>query len=385
MRGFFMEKVRRLEVETLLVSPIVVPESMPVSKVVGILKNKNAYEAFIEERERIRMVMIRDLLKSTNIYDEKVGKLAYHVPVLTPRTPLVQAAQLMMEYRIRALPIVEKDKLAGKVDEASIIRAIPEANLNKYRAQDIMTSHPATLVGEDKVAKARTLMVRRRIDHLPITQDEKLQGILTSSHIVFNLFQPSDTPSGQWTMIAETQRSLAPPVASIMDTRPLACSPSDHIAHVLQEMANTNATYSIATQVGEIQGIITYRDFMKLVTETIVKGEMPITIIGLPDDPFEAEQTRTKFTRSVEQLCRSFPYIEQAKAIIKTTDQGLRERRRYEVSVTLVTPKKNFVYTDMGFELANIFDEVSNHLKAMLAEKPSRRGRESIRYEESGP
>ncbi len=378
-----MEKVRRLEVETLLEPPIIVPESMPVSKVVGILKKQSAYEAFIEERDRTKMVMVRDLLKSTNIYDQKVGKLAYHVPALTPRTPLAQAARLMMEYRIRALPVVEKDKLAGKVDEASIIRAIPEADLNKYRAQDIMTGHPATLVGEDKVAKARTLMVRRRIDHLPITQDEKLQGILTSSHIVFSFFQPSDSPSGQKTMIAQTQRNLEPPIAGIMDTNPLSCSPSDHIAQVLREMAKMNATYSIATQVGEIQGIITYRDFMKLVTETIARETMPITIVGLPDDPFEAEQTRTKFTRSVEQLCRSFPYIEQAKAIIKTTDQGLRDRRRYEVSVTLVTPRRNFVYTDMGFELANIFDEVSNHLKTMMTEKPSRRSRESIRYGES--
>jgi CBS domain-containing protein len=376
-----MERVRRLEVETLLAPPIVVTESTPISKVVGILKNKNAYEAFIEEHEKVKMVMVRDLLKSTNIYNEKVGKLAYHVPALAPNTSLAQAARLMMEYRIRALPIVEKNKLAGKVDEASIIRAIPEGDLNKYRAHDIMTSRPTMLVVEDKVAKARTLMVRRRIDHLPVTRQEKLNGILTSSHIIFNLYQPSETPVGEKTMLAETTRSLDPPVESIMDTNPLTCTPSDLISHVLQAMTNISATYSIATQVGEIQGIITYRDFMKLVTETIVKEEIPVTIVGLPDDPFEAEQTRTKFTRSVEQLRRSFPYVEQAKAVIKTTDRSTRERRRYEVSVTLVTPKKNFVYTDMGFELANIFDEVSNHLKAIMAERP-KRSRESIRYQE---
>jgi CBS domain-containing protein len=245
-----------------------------------------------------------------------------------------------------------------------------------------MTSHPATLVGDDKVAKARTLMVRRRIDHLPITNQEKLQGILTSSHIVFSLYQPSDAPSGEKTMIAETQRNLEPPVTSIMDTNPVTSSPSDRISHVLQTMTNVNATYSVVTQVEEIQGIITYRDFMKMITEKIVRQEIPITIIGLPDDPFEAEQTRTKFTRSMEQLCRRFPYVEQAKAVIKTTDQTTRERRRYEVSVTLVTPKKVFVYTDMGFELANIFDEVANHLKVMMTERPKRR-RESIRFEGS--
>jgi CBS domain-containing protein len=297
---------------------------------------------------------------------------------------MAYAAQLMMEYRIRALPIVENGKLVGAVDELSIIREIPGAYLAKYRAQDIMTSHPATLSDDDKVAKARALMVRRRIDHLPVVNQEKLRGILTSSHIIFSLYQPSEVPVGEKTMTAETRRSLDPPVASIMDLHPLTCAPSDTISHVLQAIADVDATYSIAVQVGEIQGIITYRDFMKLITEEIVKEEIPITIIGIPDDPFEAEQTRTKFTRAVEQLRRSFPYIEQAKAVIKTADQGERERRRYEVSVTLVTPKRNFVYTDMGFDLANIFDDVSNHLKAIMTGK-LKRSRVSIRYQEPAP
>jgi len=38
----------------------------------------------------------------------------------------------------------------------------------------------------------------------------------------------------------------------------------------------------------------------------------------------------------------------------------------------------------MGFELANIFDEVANHLKVMMTERPKRR-RESIRFEGSDP
>jgi hypothetical protein len=52
--------------------------------------------------------------------------------------------------------------------------------------------------------------------------------------------------------------------------------------------------------------------------------------------------------------------------------------------VTLLTPGRNFAYSAMGFELANIFDDVQNHLKEMTAERPRPR-RESRRFEVEGP
>ncbi|MCJ7770127.1 CBS domain-containing protein [Candidatus Bathyarchaeota archaeon] len=378
-----MESIKQLAVSNLISAPLVISEATPVSKVVGVLKNEDAYEVFTQDRGRVGMVMIRDILKAWNVATEKVESLVSPAPRLSPGASLSEAARLMMQDRVRALPIVEGDKLTGSILATSIIQAIPSSIVDKYCAQDIMTPNPAGLDVDDEVSKARALMLRRRIDHLPIVRNRKLAGLLTSSKIVFDVYQRIEGIEGYKAMVDNTQRRLAIPVKDLMDLNPLTSEPSDKISNVLKRMLDMKATYCLITQFDEIQGIITYRDFMKLIAEEIVKSDIPVYIVGLPDDPFESEQTRTKFMRSIETLRKTMPKIQEARAVIQTREGPERERRRYEVSVTLVTPRKNYSYSSTGFELANMFDDVQSHFKTMTAERP-KRVRRSRRYDESG-
>ncbi len=378
-----MESIKQLAVSNLISAPLVISEATPVSKVVGVLKNEDAYEVFTQDRGRVGMVMIRDILKAWNVATEKVESLVSPAPRLSPGARLSEAARLMMQDRVRALPIVEGDKLIGSVLATSIIQAIPSSIVDKYCAQDIMTPNPAGLDVDDEVSKARALMLRRRIDHLPIVRNRKLAGLLTSSKIVFDVYQRIEGIEGYKAMVDNTQRRLAIPVKGLMDLNPLTSEPSDKISNVLKRMLDMKATYCLITQFDEVQGIITYRDFMKLIAEEIVKSDIPVYIVGLPDDPFESEQARTKFMRSIETLRKTMPKIQEARAVIQTREGPERERRRYEVSVTLVTPRKNYSYSSTGFELANMFDDVQSHLKTMTAERP-KRVRRSRRYDESG-
>jgi CBS domain-containing protein len=378
-----LESIKQLAVSNLISAPLVISEATPVSKVVGVLKNEDAYEVFTQDRGRVGMVMIRDILKAWNVATEKVESLVSPAPRLSPGARLSEAARLMMQDRVRALPIVEGDKLIGSVLATSIIQAIPSSIVDKYCAQDIMTPNPAGLDVDDEVSKARALMLRRRIDHLPIVRNRKLAGLLTSSKIVFDVYQRIEGIEGYKAMVDNTQRRLAIPVKGLMDLNPLTSEPSDKISNVLKRMLDMKATYCLITQFDEVQGIITYRDFMKLIAEEIVKSDIPVYIVGLPDDPFESEQARTKFMRSIETLRKTMPKIQEARAVIQTREGPERERRRYEVSVTLVTPRKNYSYSSTGFELANMFDDVQSHLKTMTAERP-KRVRRSRRYDESG-
>lgn len=377
-----MEIVKQLSVGNLVSTPLIVSETTPISKVVGILKNEDAYEVFTQDRKRVGMIMIRDILKTGNVANEKAESLVSLVPNLPARAPLAEAARLMMQNRIRALPIVEGKKLLGALLATSIIQAIPSSILENYRAQHIMTPSPTSLTENDKVSKARSLMLRRRIDHLPIIVGQKLRGMLTSSRIVFDLFHRTEGVQTD-SMVDSIQRRLEVPIKGLMDNNPLTSAPSDRIADILKRMLNMKATYCVITQFDEVHGIVTYRDFMKLIAEEVVTADIPVYIVGLPEDPFEAEQTRTKFIRSIETLKRTIPKIEEARAVIRTKEGPERERRRYEVTVTLLMPGRTLAYSAMGFELANIFDEVQNHLKTMTAGRP-KHSRGSRRFEKAG-
>jgi ribosome-associated translation inhibitor RaiA len=112
---------------------------------------------------------------------------------------------------------------------------------------------------------------------------------------------------------------------------------------------------------------------LKLLAEP-EKEEVPIYIIGLPDDPFEAEVAKDKFRRAINLLKRRFPYIEEARSIIKiSTPMKEKERRRYEVKVAIKTTKQMLTYSETGWDLPQIFDILTDRMKRLMTQKTRRK------------
>jgi CBS domain-containing protein len=55
----------------------------------------------------------------------------------------------------------------------AIVKGIYEAdrNSNTVNASNIMTPNPIVITPKDRVSTARNIMMRRRIDHLPIVEE----------------------------------------------------------------------------------------------------------------------------------------------------------------------------------------------------------------------
>ncbi|MEM2092547.1 MAG: hypothetical protein QXR59_04595, partial [Candidatus Bathyarchaeia archaeon] len=106
----------------------------------------------------------------------------------------------------------------------------------------------------------------------------------------------------------------------------------------------------------------------KLISAEEAKTSIPVYIIGLPDDPFEAEAAKIKFIRLVNGLSKFLPPILEARSAIKSSSvEG--QRRRYEVNVNIRTAKENFIYSTSGWELPTIYDEIANAIKKMATSK----------------
>jgi len=72
----------RLRVDELIQEAVVTPASSTVSEIIGLLKSRSCYEAFIELQSKVGMVTSRDLLKVTNISEAKVSSLIKYIPRL---------------------------------------------------------------------------------------------------------------------------------------------------------------------------------------------------------------------------------------------------------------------------------------------------------------
>lgn len=116
--------------------------------------------------------------------------------------------------------------------------------------QNVMTSQVVTLSPEDTLGKARSIFLEKRIHHLPVLEDKKLVGMVTSWDI-FKLGQS----------VAEYENT---PVGAVM-TRKLATLEQDQHLGAAAEvlMAHLFHAIPIVNDHYELMGILTTYDLLK--------------------------------------------------------------------------------------------------------------------------
>jgi hypothetical protein len=97
----------------------------------------------------------------------------------------------------------------------------------------------------------------------------------------------------------------------------------------------------------------------------------PFYIVGLPEEPIEADEARMKFERLSAELCKVYPYIEEVRAVVKSKKPG-KTHARYEVSVEVYTPRERHAFTETGYNLATVFDSMGPKMKRLLSSRRSR-------------
>lgn len=148
-----------------------------------------------------------------------MGRTARDIMTKDPLTvaselSVTDAAKLMVEKRIGALPVVVDEKLVGIVTEGDLIMqdvriefptyihlldgfimyppatARFESELKKAvgaTVADVMTADPVVVQADMSVEDVATLMVDREVSRIPVLDGEKVVGIISKSDIVRSL------------------------------------------------------------------------------------------------------------------------------------------------------------------------------------------------------
>jgi CBS domain-containing protein len=389
---------RNKKVVQFMESALVADMHSPISKIIGILIENNAYEVFIKlTATSIASVNVRDILSVRNIVSTKASSVAKRIPSLTEQESNIgYAARIMSHYRLRALPIVQdNDKIIGQITAKELLKAIYDVEISvgsrrsnatgnhTINASNIMTPNPIVIGINDSVSTAKGIMMRRRIDHLPVIKEKNksLVGMLTSTHIAKAML-PSEKIGRKSVGIDNKPIRLglsAIGIADHDDDRITTSNVDDSLRSVTGLMVDMNSTYSVIKALDKVLGIITYRDIIALLGERVQEEDIPAFIIGLPDDPLDAELAKSKFTSMIRLLRKISPEIEEAICHIKIRDiEG--ERKRYEVDVNIIMPSRRLSYRNMGWDLTTIFHQMSDSMKKKLGHRPLSRQKESLRH-----
>lgn len=115
-----------------------------------------------------------------------------------PRGSLVDAAALMRSHRISALAVLDGHSIVGIVTERDMLRAIADGrNPAATHISQYMTHSPITIDAAEPAAKAAAIMVKHRVRHLPVTDNDRLVGFLSARDLLALKPWPRNLPIGE--------------------------------------------------------------------------------------------------------------------------------------------------------------------------------------------
>jgi CBS domain-containing protein len=109
------------------------------------------------------------------------------VVTVTPQQTVAAVVQQLVENRIGAAPVIDKqDRLVGIVSERDIIRGISDhgSALLDLPVEQIMTHEVMTCSTEDRLVDLMQVMTLQRFRHLPIVMNGSLCGIVSIGDVV---------------------------------------------------------------------------------------------------------------------------------------------------------------------------------------------------------
>ena len=119
-----------------------------------------------------------------------------HVIAVGRREDLASVHELMFEHGIRHLPVIDEERrVIGIISHRDVMGTVLSGSqylpvtelmdlLRKMRVAEVMTSQVETIGPEESLAEAGRLMLESKFGCLPVTEGDRLIGIITEADFV---------------------------------------------------------------------------------------------------------------------------------------------------------------------------------------------------------
>ncbi len=122
--------------------------------------------------------------------DPLSGIMSTELITVSPSDAMTTVLDLFKKRRIHHLPVVDNGKLVGLITTADLLWL--NKNFSEYEAlkvSDIMTTKLATLEPTDKIGSAAELFLLNRFHAIPVVSEGILIGLVTSFDVLKDQFK----------------------------------------------------------------------------------------------------------------------------------------------------------------------------------------------------
>jgi len=112
---------------------------------------------------------------------------------------LAAARQMMLEHRVRHLPVLDGGRIAGLLSERDLllVEALPGVNPTDVRVEEAMVENVFTVAPDAPVGEVVETMIERKLGSAVVSEGERVVGVFTTIDALQALHELLEKPRGK--------------------------------------------------------------------------------------------------------------------------------------------------------------------------------------------
>jgi len=205
-------------------------------------------------------ILKRALVNGKDFQDMTVAEIVSgSVPSLSPESSVLDAGKIMSENHIKRMPVTDGEKLVGVITQTDLVRTLTAYGMWR-EVSEIMNSDIASIQQDSTAADAAKIMSDRGISCVVVLDKEKVVGVLTERDLLKRVVARQDDPAK-----IKTRDVMSSPVKT---------TPPNHsvfsAARMMEEMSIRRL---IVTEDERLCGILSQTDIFRAVKAKLQEEE----------------------------------------------------------------------------------------------------------------
>jgi len=338
-----------------------------VSKFISLMENRKIHQIPIVEKKRLKgIVYYKDITKKTVLDPAKTKiktVMRFPSPIVSPNQDVSDAARLIFKTGIRALPVVEKNKVVGLISIHDIVDSISKSKIFRQTLAEAIMSVPDIILEDTDIGKARVLMREKNISRIPVVNgDQRIKGIVTTLDLLKSI-RPRERMNW-YSMAAEKYRIMDIPVSTVMDRKPITVERKTSLNEIAGLMRRHKKDGVIVIEDGIPVGVVTTKDLLEVYISGLKRRGVYYQIIGLTDeDDFIVDTIDRMIRDTIEKMSKIFkPHFFFLH--LKRYDKN--GKIKYSIRTRFNTDKGVFISKAYAWDLRDAVDEALTKLERIM-------------------
>ncbi len=321
-----------------------------LGEILSKMKEENQWVVpVLKEKKVAAMLTDKDLIRRAVSLETRVLSIASPTVTLNEDDDFAKVVARFYTSKARAIPLVNSSReLVGLVTRENVLNYLLESGeIPNAKAREYMSSPPITLSSSDSVAKARWEIVRNNVSRIPVVNEKKLEGIVTTRDIVNALYSVSGRK--RESIMVEEERIMAMPLKDIMVSPVITVNGADSLSKVAEKIVKNKISGMPVMEGDYVAGVISGIDVIKSL-ESKYQLSLPLQAkltTGLRNAEMKSQidGVLERYLSKLEKLTEIINFRVSFKEEAVSQDKTI-----YKVTVNATTKIGNFVANETDWD-----------------------------------